>query len=737
MIGRILRDRYKILYSIGSGGMARVYLAQDMRQERQVAIKILHPQFNEDPAFIQRFQREATLASALNDSHIVRVLEYGVEDDLHFLVMEYVEGPNLHQLIKKKGAFKWPAALRTMSQLIGALAHAHSHGVIHRDIKPQNMILTQEGLLKVLDFGIARIPALPALTQTGAIIGSPQYVSPEQVRGKEVGFASDIYSAGLVLYELLSGTSLFEGESAWSIIGYYINHKPLPLKLPANEIPAEVLTLLNRMLARQAEDRPQAATLRQEIEAILALPAEPAVKDKPSSARTTPRRAKFNRQEWQHLGQLGLLFGGAITVICLLLLNFGTQTWAFEEEAKIQLKSLYEEAHLDIEKGDISRAITKLDQILEEDPDYADVALWRQDLSTTLLASAPATPEAEISPDSPEEALDALLARAQDDISQERWAEAIAALKDATLSLDSEYQQARVAAVLCDAYLGQGLAGLVTAAAAEADEKRLVRRALADFEAGVAVCPRRTDLRNQAEQASAYLRALAIPWYGYEVLIQTLTPLVATAPDYMEGRAKESLYQAYLRRAQARQVISEPIAAILADYEAALALRVADPAEAQTRRARLLQAVAQPFEAEVNQEVDQPAPAAPKLVPAPSPDPVKYTQPVLMEPHNDAIFAGRFAETYLGWAAPGELAVDEYYDVTIMHLFAGEPRYLGSLRTRETRIRIGPEIGVGQAANDRFYWWVTIRKDQTASAPGSLDLPLSPQSEARTFIWGS
>jgi serine/threonine-protein kinase len=731
LIGSILNNRYKILREVGSGGMARIYLAQDIVQAEQVAVKMLHPQLNEDPTFIQRFQREAMLARSLDNPHIVRVLEEGVEGQLHYLVMEYVEGPNLYHLIRKKKAFKWQAALNIMRQLALALEHAHAHGVVHRDIKPQNMILTKAGLLMVLDFGIARMPLLPALTQTGAILGSPQYVSPEQVKGKEVSFASDIYSAGLVLYELLAGHSLFEGESAWSIIGHYMSQKPLPLKLPENEIPDRVQSLLNQMLASRPEDRPQASAVREEIEAILTLLSEPQATE--TGYRLTFQKIGFKLRGWKRTWQLGLVAGAVIIITCLSFLAFGTDTQA---ETKSRLKSLYAEAHLEIERGNPTEALAKLDQIWREDPDYADVALLRQELSALLLPAPPAMPEVKVPAESGsvEDPLAGVLLQAQEEINRRRWTEAIIALNSINVSPTSEYQQARVAAVLCEAYLGRGLAQLEEAAVAEADEELFIRQALVDFEAGVIACPRRTDLREAAEQASAYLKVLTLEWYSYEKLIETLRPLVATSPDYMQGRARELLYLAYLQRAYDRQLTSEPVAAILADYEAALALRVADPSEAQIRRAKLLQSMVQPAAETVAEEADDPSPESVNTKPAANL--VKYKQPVLVGPLNDTIFAGQFSEVYLEWEARTPLAAGEYYDVTIMHLFAGEARYLGSRRTYENRLKIGSEIGVGQAGNDRFYWWVTVRKDGTAPSPGAPDLPLSPQSEARTFIWG-
>jgi serine/threonine-protein kinase len=167
LIGKNLGNRYRVLREIGSGGMAKVYLAEDLKGNELIAVKVLYPQFSEDMSFVQRFLREAKLASTLTDPHIVRVLDYGADRDLHYLVMEYVEGQNLYEILEEKSPFEWKVALEIIDQVATALEHAYTHGVVHRDIKPQNMMLTESGLLKILDFGIARIPTLPSLTQSG------------------------------------------------------------------------------------------------------------------------------------------------------------------------------------------------------------------------------------------------------------------------------------------------------------------------------------------------------------------------------------------------------------------------------------------------------------------------------------------------------------------------------------------------------------------------------------------
>jgi serine/threonine protein kinase len=909
LVGSILGNRYRILREIGSGGMAKVYLAEDITGNDLVAVKVLYPQFSQDISFIQRFNREAKLASTLTDPHIVRVLDYGADRDLQYLVMEYVEGQDLHAKLKEEGTFEWKYALETLDQLATALEHAHLHGVVHRDIKPQNLMLNDNGLLKVLDFGIARIPTLPSLTQSG-FIGSPYYASPEQAMGEEVDIRSDIYSAGIVLYELLSGNIPFDAKSPWSIISQHITSEPPPIELPEGEIPEDVRQIINRMLAKRPEERFQTPTaVRQAIATILT--GQPALdnardtqpiphSDKSALIDSLNHRATkaINTQEWARAADLlsqaarldphnqdiaeklamaerqtrldslyksgsraidqgrweeathhlnviveldpeykdstallakahealktenaqqfiamrykeglayleterwpeaievltevqrlapgyervdqllveakqrsyspwiqrlaqsirqnsskdlwrwGLITAGIAIIAFLSFLVFGPNNQASgDNDIKQRLKTLYEEAQLAINRGNTQEAIIKLEQILNEDPDYADVAVLRRELLATptpTLTPTPIPTPVAATPTPETDPVAEMVDQAQDAIVIGLWTEAIDTLADIR-SINTKYETALVSSLLCDAYVGRGLENLANIRS-QTQEKDEIKLALADFEAGVAECPRRVDLTDQAERAKAYLKALETSKSDYETLIPLLTPIVAASPDYAGGNAKELLYQAYLSRAKTRQESPELIAAALGDYEAALALNVDDPSQAQTERAELLLSFSQPTQptptptqATVSGNNQPKATPTPKREPTPTePVRIKFRQPVLISPADDTVFAGKYAEVFLEWEPVRELARDEYYDVTIMHLFADQPRYTGSLRTRETRVQISADIGVGEAGGDRFYWWVTVRKDGTAPSPNELDLPLSPRSEAKTFIW--
>ncbi len=215
--GRLLNERYKLLRPIGGGGMAKVFLARDTILDRDVAIKILRMEYSNDQEFIERFRREAESTISLSHPHIVNIYDVGQEDDVYYIVMEYVEGMTLKQHIQQYGPLLVEEAVNIMSQLSSAIAHAHDNGIIHRDIKPQNILINKFGNVKVTDFGIAMALSSTSLTKTNNVIGSVHYLSPEQARGGTATKKSDIYSLGIVLFELLTGQIPFSGESAVSI----------------------------------------------------------------------------------------------------------------------------------------------------------------------------------------------------------------------------------------------------------------------------------------------------------------------------------------------------------------------------------------------------------------------------------------------------------------------------------------------------------------------------------------
>ncbi|HEX3392657.1 MAG TPA: Stk1 family PASTA domain-containing Ser/Thr kinase [Solirubrobacteraceae bacterium] len=225
--GTVLDGRYRVISRLGSGGMADVYLAQDTLLGRQVALKLLHHRFSQDQEFVERFRREASSAAGLSHPNVVSVFDRGEWDDTYYIAMEYLPGRSLKAVLREHGPLSPEDAIDITIQILLALRFAHKRGIIHRDIKPHNVILDEEGRAKVTDFGIARAGASD-MTMTGSIMGTAQYLSPEQAQGYAVSEASDIYAVGVVLYELLTGSVPFEGESAVTIALKQVSVEPTP-----------------------------------------------------------------------------------------------------------------------------------------------------------------------------------------------------------------------------------------------------------------------------------------------------------------------------------------------------------------------------------------------------------------------------------------------------------------------------------------------------------------------------
>ena len=215
--GQTINDRYEILRSIGEGGMANVYLGHDKILDRNVAIKILRGDLSNDEKFVRRFQREALSASSLAHPNIVEMYDVGEDDGLYYIVMEYIEGKTLKQLLKKRGTLTLSEAIDIMLQLTDGMAHAHDSYIIHRDLKPQNIMIKDDGQIKITDFGIAMALNSTQLTQTNSVMGSVHYLPPEQASGKGATIQSDVYSMGILMYELLTGSLPFRGDNAVEI----------------------------------------------------------------------------------------------------------------------------------------------------------------------------------------------------------------------------------------------------------------------------------------------------------------------------------------------------------------------------------------------------------------------------------------------------------------------------------------------------------------------------------------
>ena len=253
--GQKINDRYEIIRVIGEGGMANVYLANDLILNRKVAVKVLRGDLSNDEKFVRRFQREALSASSLNHPNIVEMYDVGEDDGIYYIVIEYVVGKNLKQLIKRRTRLSISEVIDIMKQLTDGIAHAHDSFIIHRDIKPQNILILDNGLVKITDFGIAVALNSTQLTQTNSVMGSVHYLPPEQAAGKGATFKSDIYSLGILMYELVTGTLPFRGENAVEIALKQMK-EPIPSVKEFDEsIPQSVENIILKSCAKNPKNR--------------------------------------------------------------------------------------------------------------------------------------------------------------------------------------------------------------------------------------------------------------------------------------------------------------------------------------------------------------------------------------------------------------------------------------------------------------------------------------------------
>ncbi|WP_310832883.1 Stk1 family PASTA domain-containing Ser/Thr kinase [Paenibacillus pedocola] len=270
MIGHELGGRYQVIERIGGGGMALVYRAHDILLNRNVAIKVLRNQFVHDEEFIRRFRREAQSAASLSHPNVVSIYDVGQEEDVHYIVMEYVEGKNLNEIIKERAPLQVDESIRIASQICDALDHAHQNQIIHRDIKPHNILIGRNGRVKVTDFGIARAVTSTTITQTGSVIGSVHYFSPEHAKGVMTGEKSDLYSLGIVLYQMLTGVLPFLGESPISVALKHLQEEFEEPRLLNPLIPQSVENVILRSMRKNPDERYQSAKeMLQDLETCL------------------------------------------------------------------------------------------------------------------------------------------------------------------------------------------------------------------------------------------------------------------------------------------------------------------------------------------------------------------------------------------------------------------------------------------------------------------------------------
>ncbi len=331
---KILANRYRLTEQIGMGGMAIVYRAVDLRTGHNVAVKVLRPEYNEDTEFISRFQREAEAASKMTHHNIVNLLDVGMDGDNRYLVMEYVQGKTLKSVIQERGKLSPALAGQIAIRILSALEHAHRNGIIHRDIKPQNILVHADGHIKVADFGIARIANSSTLTKGDNVMGSVHYFSPEQARGEGANATSDIYSTGIVLYEMLTGRVPYDGDNPVAVAMQHLHATPIPIQNLAPDVPPALVRVCMKAMEKNPAQRYQTARdMAADIRAALEnRPERPVYPEKEFTAVQQPKpqireenRKQMsdtgrNRTENVHRGKTGKII---LTVLLGLLLCAG------------------------------------------------------------------------------------------------------------------------------------------------------------------------------------------------------------------------------------------------------------------------------------------------------------------------------------------------------------------------------------------------------------------------------
>lgn len=271
MIDRILARRYKILENVGGGGMADVYKAHDQLLDRAVAVKVLHAQFANDKEFIEKFHREAKGAAKLTHPNIVNIYDVGEDEGSHFIVMEYVGGKTLKEYIQQQGFLDPAEAVRIAKEIAGALEAAHKNNLVHCDIKPHNILVMDDGHIKVTDFGIARAVSSSTMTYGGDVMGSVHYFSPEQAKGSSITTKSDVYSLGVVLYEMLTGTLPFNGETSVSIALKHLQEVPVSIRQIKPSVPPVLEAIVEKAMNKEPMMRPDSTELYMDLEQAQAM----------------------------------------------------------------------------------------------------------------------------------------------------------------------------------------------------------------------------------------------------------------------------------------------------------------------------------------------------------------------------------------------------------------------------------------------------------------------------------
>ena len=398
MIGKKLDNRYELVEFIGKGGMALVYRAIDQRTGHSVAVKILRPEFNQDTEFCSRFEREAMTASKMSHHNIVNLLDVGQDGDIRYLVMEYVRGRTLKEVIRQKGALPPTVAAQIGIRILSALQHAHTNGIIHRDIKPQNILVHSDGHIKVGDFGIARVAGSNTISSEDSVMGSVHYFSPEQARGESVTFASDLYSVGVVLYEMLTGQPPFDGETPVAVALQHINGKARPMSELNPEIPPAMERVVEKAMEKRPEKRYQSALeMAQDLQRALQEPDGTwlgRLPDKPIPALAQPATArqkpvKPSRSVWTWVGIIalaaGVVFGIALGAVRIYdqIVNTTEAPYCLDETEADALR-LIARAGLKYEISRASDALKPAGTVVLQSPEYGTAMRKKETVFLTI-----------------------------------------------------------------------------------------------------------------------------------------------------------------------------------------------------------------------------------------------------------------------------------------------------------------------------------------------------------------
>lgn len=299
LVGRVIGNRYEIIEKIGEGGMATVYKAKCNILKRYVAVKVLRDEFTTDEEFIKRFNTEAQSAASLTHPNIVSIYDVGHEENIYYIVMELVQGKTLKDIINEDGTLPWKWALNVSIQVASALEMAHRNSIVHRDIKPHNIIITEDGIAKVTDFGIAKAVSNSTITAFGTTIGSVHYFSPEHARGGYTDAKSDLYSLGVVMYEMLTGRVPFDADTPVSIALKHMQEKPIePIKLNPT-IPYAVNKIIMKAMEKDPNERYQSATeMLKDLSMALKNPEGDFVEQKDFTNQYTQRIPTLGEQEY-------------------------------------------------------------------------------------------------------------------------------------------------------------------------------------------------------------------------------------------------------------------------------------------------------------------------------------------------------------------------------------------------------------------------------------------------------